>query len=102
MFKTELMGTVQYVTDGVGTRKAVLLDLDIWQKVIQILPNSLWSDIETKESNSVDTSQEDDFELQRQISEIRNAPNDPRFMADLQETMSDFSHVDSEWWERDA
>jgi len=94
------MGAVQYITDDAGTRKAVLLDLDIWQKIVQILPDFLWSDVEIQKANSVDVSQEKS-ELQRKIAEIKNAPNDPLFMADLEETMTNFTYVDAEWWERD-
>lgn len=36
------------------------------------------------------------------LSLMERAVNDKRFMADLQSTMSDFRHVDAEWWEQDA
>ena len=98
MLKIELMQSVQYITDCSGTRKAVLLDFDVWQKIIQILPDLLW----TETDEAISPSMSDESELQCKIAQIREAPNDPLFMADLQETMSDFSHVDSEWWERDA
>jgi len=31
---------------------------------------------------------------------MKQAANDPLFMADLRETMSAFAGIDAEWWER--
>lgn len=33
------------------------------------------------------------------LERMRQAAHDPRFLADLHETMSAFADVDAEWWE---
>ena len=36
---------------------------------------------------------------ENKLAQMEKAATDPLFMADLQEAMSTFSRVDSEWWE---
>jgi hypothetical protein len=34
------------------------------------------------------------------LEQMRQAANDPLFLQDLEETMTAFSAIDAEWWER--
>jgi hypothetical protein len=36
------------------------------------------------------------------LSLMEQAVNDARFMADLESALSEFRHVDAEWWEHNA
>ena len=41
---TQLLESVQYVTNSNGKRQAVLLDLDIWKKVVAVLQRTVSAD----------------------------------------------------------
>ena len=47
-------------------------------------------------------TQEKEQEAAQNLAQMEKAANDPLFLADLQETMEDFTIVDSEWWEPKA
>jgi len=72
----------QFITDTTGSPIAIILPLEDYQLVEPIL-----------EQRSQAQSEADKLKLMAQ------APNDARFMADLQEVMSDFAEVDAQWWE---
>jgi hypothetical protein len=80
----------QYITDEMGNPIGVILPLNEFALVKDIL--------EQRVPSSTDES-ESDGELLRQIE---LAATDPLFLADLQETMTAFAHVDTEWWEADS
>jgi CRISPR/Cas system endoribonuclease Cas6 (RAMP superfamily) len=72
----------QFITDTTGYPIAVILPLEDYKLVAPIL-----------EQERLDQDEADKLKLMEQ------APNDARFMTDLQEVMSDFAEVDAQWWE---
>ena len=44
MQMAELLDSVQYITDTGGKRKRVLLDLEVWQEVVQLLQQTTAAD----------------------------------------------------------
>jgi hypothetical protein len=71
----------QFINDESGNPVAVILPFEEYVMVKDLLDHA--SDTE-------------------KLSLMEKAINDERFMADLQSAMSDFRHVDAEWWESDA
>jgi hypothetical protein len=74
----------QFITDAEGKPVGIILPLEEFALVEEILERSFPG------------PQEAD-----RLKEIERAANDPLFMADLHETMSAFAQVDAEWWESD-
>jgi hypothetical protein len=72
----------QFITDAKGNPVAVILPLEQFAAVEEILEQRFpFADDADK------------------IERMQQAARDPRFLADLQETMSAFGQVDGEWWE---
>ena len=72
----------QFITDAAGNPVAVILPLEQFALVEEIL-----------EQQFPTTNDEDKLER------MRSAAQDPDFLADLAETMSAFAAIDAEWWE---
>jgi len=72
----------QFITDAEGNPIAVILPLEEFALVKDIL-----------DRRSQTTSEAD------KLAQIEQAAQDPLFMADLRETMSAFTEADAEWWE---
>ena len=72
----------QFITDAAGNPVAVILPLDQFALVEEILEQQFpaTNDVEKPER-------------------MRQAADDPYFLADLRETMSAFAEADAEWWE---
>jgi len=73
----------QFITDAAGNPVGVILPLEEFALVEEILEQRFPTH---GEANKLD--------------KMEQAANDPLFMADLRETMSAFAEVDAEWWER--
>lgn len=74
----------QFIRDATGNPIGVILPLEEFALVEEIL-----------EQQSQAVSETDD-----KLDRMEQAAQDPLFIADLQETMSAFAEVDTEWWER--
>jgi len=72
----------QIITDNDGNPVGIILPLDEYDRIKKLL-------------NSQNREDEEEDKLQL----IKNAANDPLFLADLEETMSVYQQVDTEWWE---
>jgi hypothetical protein len=72
----------QFITDAEGNRIAVILPMDEFALVKDVLERK------TQALNEAD-----------KLAEMEQAAQDPLFLTDLCETMSAFSEVDAEWWE---
>jgi hypothetical protein len=72
----------QYITDANGNRIGVILPLEEFALIEQVLEQRLSDPV-----------------LAEKISLIEKASHDPLFLADLRETMDDFAPADAEWWE---
>ena len=72
----------QFITDATGNPVAVILPLEEFALVEEILEQRLPTRSETNK-----------------LDKMEQAANDPLFIADLRETMSAFVGVDAEWWE---
>ena len=75
----------QYITDEMGNPIGVILPLNEFALVKDILEQRIPSSAEESESDS---------EL---LKRIELAATDPLFLSDLQETMTAFSAADAEW-----
>jgi hypothetical protein len=73
----------QFITDAAGNPIGVILPLEEFALVEEIL-----------EQQSQKLSEAD------KLNQMEQAAHDPLFMADLRETMSAFAEVDAEWWEQ--
>lgn len=73
----------QFITDAAGTPIGVILPMADYVQVKDILP------VVALAINPEDV----------QLRLMQQAATDPLFLADLQETMTDFAQVDAEWWE---
>jgi len=73
----------QFITDAAGNPVGVILPLEEFVLVEEILEQRFPAPSETDK-----------------LDQMEQAANDPLFMADLRETMSAFAGVDAEWWER--
>jgi hypothetical protein len=74
----------QFITDTAGNPVGVILPLEEFALVEDIL-----------ERRFPTTSEAD------KLDRMKQAVDDPLFMADLHETVSAFAKVDAEWWEPD-
>lgn len=74
----------QFITDAAGTPIGVILPIADYVQVKDIL-----EPVKTLPVTSEDA----------QLRLMEQAVTDPLFLADLQETMTDFAQVDAEWWE---
>lgn len=72
----------QFITDAAGNPVAVILPLDQFALVEEILEQQFPA------TNDVE-----------KLERMRQAADDPLFLADLHETMSAFAEADAEWWE---
>ena len=72
----------QFITDSVGRPVGVILPLEQFAVVEEILEQQF--------------PVSDDVE---KLERMRQAAHDPHFLADLHETMSAFAEADAEWWE---
>ena len=72
----------QFITDSAGKPVAVILPLEQFALVEEILEQQFPA------TNDVE-----------KLDRMRQAARDPRFLADLHETMSAFAKADAEWWE---
>ena len=72
----------QLITDTAGNPIGVILPMEEYTLVADTLEQRLTAQLEDK------------------LRQIEQAPHDPLFMADLEETMVAFEHVDAEWWEQ--
>ena len=73
----------QYITDEEGKKIGVILPIEELHRLEK-------------------ATQEKEQEAAQNLAQMERAANDPLFLADLQETMEDFTIVDSEWWEPKA
>ncbi len=71
----------QFINDERGNPVAVILPFEEYIMVKDLLDQTLDAD---------------------KLRLMEQAIRDERFMADLQNVMSDFRHVDTEWWEQDV
>lgn len=74
----------QFITDATGTPIGVILPMVDYVQVKEILGPIVTLPVITEDT---------------QIRLMQQAAVDPLFLADLQETMEDFAHVDAQWWE---
>ena len=72
----------QFITDVAGEPIGVILPLEEYSLVADILDRRL------------------DAEVDEKLRQMERAPADPLFIADLTDTMAVFEHVDAEWWEQ--
>ena len=72
----------QFITDADGKRIGVILPLEEYSLVADTLEQRLATRFDDK------------------VRQIEQAGHDPLFLADLQDTMVAFEHVDAEWWEQ--
>jgi hypothetical protein len=72
----------QFITDSAGKPVGVILPLEQFAVVEEILEEQF------PVTNDVE-----------KLERMRQAAHDPRFLADLHETMSAFAEADAEWWE---
>ena len=72
----------QFITDAEGNRIGVILPLEEFALVQSALEERF---------RAVD--------LEAKLKQMEQAASDPRFLADMQETMDAFAEVDAEWWE---
>lgn len=72
----------QFITDSVGKPVGVILPLEQFAFVEEILEQQF------PVTNDAE-----------RLERMRQAAHDPRFLADLHETMSAFAEADAEWWE---
>jgi hypothetical protein len=72
----------QYITDAMGNPIGVILPIEEFALVEEVLEQRLLT------SNEVD-----------KLNQMEQAVRDPLFMADLHETMAAFAEADAEWWE---
>ena len=72
----------QFIADATGSPVGVILPLEEFALVEKILEQRFPA---SGEANKID--------------QMKQAANDPLFVADLRETMVAFAGVDAEWWE---
>lgn len=78
---TTLVIKRQFITDVEGNPIGVILPLSEYALVEPILAQQ-------ERATAVD-----------KLAQMKQAINDPLFMADLEETMNAFANADAEWWE---
>jgi hypothetical protein len=69
----------QFITSETGETIAVVLPVEEYQLIKDVLEKRL--------------------DLPEKLATMQQAVHDPLFLQDLKETMVDFAHADSEWWE---
>lgn len=79
----------QFITDVNGRQIGVILPIEDYVFVEPLLRQR------EGQSKTVPETTEEKIRL------LKQAANDPRFLADLHEVMNDFKYVDAEWWERE-
>ena len=72
----------QFTTDGEGNPIAVILPMDEF---------ALVKDVLERKTRALDEADK--------LARLEQAAQDPLFVRDLQETMSAFFEADAEWWE---
>jgi hypothetical protein len=72
----------QYITDSAGKPIGVILPLAEFALVQDILEQRTAATAETEK-----------------LEQMKQAVQDPLFIADLRETMTAFAQADAEWWE---
>lgn len=72
----------QFITDAEGNRIAVILPMDEF---------ALVKDVLERKAQAVEEAVK--------LARMEQAARDPLFLTDLRETMSAFSEADAEWWE---
>lgn len=72
----------QFVTDAEGNRIAVILPMDEFALVKDVLEKKVQA-----------------LEEADKLARMEQAAQDPLFLTDLRETMTAFSQADAEWWE---
>lgn len=72
----------QFITDSAGNPVAVILPLEQFPLVEKILEQQFPA------ANDLE-----------KLKRMRQVAHDPRFLADLHETISAFAEADAEWWE---
>jgi len=81
----------QFITDAQGRQIGVILSIDVYKLVEPILRQ-----YEQNNRSGFKEANED------KLLKLEQAAHDPLFLADLQEVMQDFAHVDIEGWEHGA
>jgi hypothetical protein len=72
----------QFITDSAGNPVAVILPLEEFVLIEDVLEKQI------KTRSEVEN-----------LMLMKQAANDPLFLADLEETMAAFQSVDTDWWE---
>lgn len=72
----------QYITDAMGNPIGVILPIEEFMLVEEMLEQRLLIPTEADKLN-----------------QMEQAAHDPLFMTDLQEVMADFAEADGAWWE---
>ena len=72
----------QFITDATGEPIGVILPLEEYSLVADILDRRLGAEVDEK------------------LRQMEHAAADPLFITDLTDTMAVFEHVDAEWWEQ--
>jgi hypothetical protein len=72
----------QYITDAMGNPIGVILPIEEFMLVEEVLEQRLLIPTEADKLN-----------------QMEQAAHDPLFMTDLQEAMAAFAEVDAAWWE---
>jgi hypothetical protein len=72
----------QFITDADGNPVGVILPVEEFKLIEQVLEQRL-----------------SETSVAEKIALIDQAAQDPLFLADLRETMDDFAAADAEWWE---
>jgi hypothetical protein len=79
----------QFIIDARGRQIGVILPIEDYMQVEPILRQ-----YEQSSRNDITETEQEKLRM------IERAASDPLFLADLQEMMNAFEHVDAEWWER--
>jgi len=72
----------QFISDGAGNPIGVILPLEEYTLVADVLEQRLTEQIEDK------------------LRQMEQATHDPLFIADLEEVLAAFEYADGEWWEQ--
>lgn len=65
MQMTDLLDSVQYVTDHQGKKQGVLLDMDVWQALLQFIERKPASDPSASEDEQIKQAQVEDMKRER-------------------------------------
>lgn len=72
----------QFINDDDGNPIGVILPWDEYTRIEKFLEYPVVQSAEAEK-----------------ITQMKQAAKDPLFIADLEEAMSAFAHIDTEWWE---